>query len=75
MSSLNMGLLARATSSEVRAMIFEVMRYGIDSGEGLDGRALEMAADIIGIDGELYTDGECLDLLGLLVDIWRSIEL
>lgn len=75
MSGLNMTLLARATSGEVMEMILETMRDGIDSGDGLDGRVLEMAGDILAIDGALYTDGECLDLLGLLVDTWRAIDL
>ena len=45
------------------------------SGVGLDGRALELVSAVIDADGELYTDGECLDMIGRIVDIWRGTDL
>ena len=45
-----------------------------DTGIGLDGRAAELVAAILAADGELYTDGECLDLIGLAIDVWRSVN-
>ena len=45
------------------------------SGVGLDVRALELVSAILAADGELYTDGECLDVIGRIVDIWRATEL
>jgi len=45
------------------------------SGVGLDGRALELVSAVIDADGELYTDGECLDMIGRIVDIWRATNL
>jgi hypothetical protein len=45
------------------------------SGIGLDGRALELVSAILDADGELYTDGECLDVIGRIVDIWRATDL
>ena len=45
------------------------------SGVGLDGRALELVSAVIDADGELYTDGECLDIIGRIVDIWRGTDL
>lgn len=45
------------------------------SGVGLDGRALELVSAVIDADGELYTDGECLDMIGRIVDIWRATDL
>jgi hypothetical protein len=45
------------------------------TGTGLDGRALELVSAILAIDGELYTDGECLDVIGRIVDAWRGIQL
>ena len=47
----------------------------IDTGLGLDGRALELVSAAIDADGELYTDGECLDMIGRIVDIWRATNL
>jgi hypothetical protein len=26
-------------------------------------------------NGELFTDGECLDMIGRIVDIWRATDL
>lgn len=46
-----------------------------DSGLGLDGRALELVSAILDADGDLYTDGECLDVIGRIVDIWRATDL
>ena len=45
------------------------------SGIGLDGRALELVSAVMNADGELYTDGECLDMIGRIVDIWRATDL
>ena len=45
------------------------------SGVGVDGRALELVSAILNADGDLYTDGECLDVIGRIVDIWRATEL
>ena len=45
-----------------------------DSGIGLDGRALELVSAILNADGDLYTDGECLDVIGRIVDIWRATD-
>jgi hypothetical protein len=46
-----------------------------DTGIALDGRALELVSAVMNADGELYTDGECLDMIGRIVDIWRATEL
>jgi hypothetical protein len=51
------------------------MQRGIDSGEGLDGRALELIMVMHDLPGENFTDGECLDLIGIVIDAWRAIEL
>ena len=74
-TALNVDALALASHDEITAAMVAVMRRGIDSGEGLDGRALEIAQDVMDTDGDNFTDGECLDLLGLLVDAWRALEL
>ena len=50
-------------------------RWFVDSGEGLDGRALEIIQDVLNSDGALFSDGECLDIVGRVIDIWRAIEL
>ena len=46
-----------------------------ETGIGLDGRALELVSAVIDADGDLYTDGECLDMIGRIVDIWRATDL
>ena len=39
-----------------------------------DGAALDIVLEIAGLNGELCTDGECLDLIGDLIDVWRGIN-
>jgi hypothetical protein len=72
--ALDIDGLATASSAIVEA-ITGVLSNGIDSGEGLDGRALEIIQDVLNSDGGLFSDGECLDIIGRVIDIWRAIEL
>lgn len=66
--------IASASSSGQRLRIgSELMRHA--DGDGLDGRALELVSAVINADGDLYTDGECLDMIGRIVDIWRATDL
>jgi hypothetical protein len=51
------------------------MQKGIDDGEGLDGRALELVMVMHDLPGENFTDGECLDLIGIVIDAWRALDL
>jgi hypothetical protein len=62
-------------ADDMRARVLNVMQRGIDSGDGLDGRALELVMVMHDLPGENFTDGECLDLIGIVVDAWRSIDL
>jgi len=66
--------ISTASASEQRFKIGSEL-HAIDTGIGLDGRALELVSAVINADGELYTDGECLDLIGRIVDIWRATDL
>jgi len=66
--------IANASASGQRLRI-ESELTKIDTGIGLDGRALELVSAVMNADGELYTDGECLDIIGRIVDIWRATEL
>jgi hypothetical protein len=65
--------LANAPTATQRIRIESELEY--DTGIGLDGRALELVSAVINADGELYTDGECLDIIGRIVDIWRATNL
>ena len=60
---------------DLQADIVTELRRGIDSGEGLDGRAAELVALMLNLPGEDYTDGECLDLVGFVIDQWRAMDL
>lgn len=62
-------------ADDMRARVLSVMQRGIDSGDGLDGRALELVMVMHDLPGENFTDGECLDLIGIVIDAWRAIEL
>jgi hypothetical protein len=66
--------IANASASGQRLRIeFELVNN--ETGIGLDGRALELVSAAINADGELFTDGECLDIIGRIVDIWRATDL
>ena len=71
--------IANASSMAQRLRIAEQLATNADgetpNGVGLDGRALELVSAILAADGDLYTDGECLDVIGRIVDIWRATEL
>jgi hypothetical protein len=73
--ALDIDNLATASSRAIVEAITGVLSNGIDSGEGLDGRALEIIQDVLNSDGGLFSDGECLDIVGRVIDIWRAIEL
>lgn len=62
-------------TADMRARVLEVLQRGIDSGEGLDGRALELVLVMHDLPGENFTDGECLDLIGIVIDAWRGLDL
>ena len=62
-------------SQDLHAEIVAELQRGIDSGEGLDGRAAELVALMLNLPGEDYTDGECLDLVGFVIDQWRAMDL
>lgn len=74
-SAINIDTLATSSSAEIRATIAELLKNATESGEGLDGRALEIVQDVLESDGELFSDGECLDIIGRVIDMWRAIEL
>jgi hypothetical protein len=63
------------SAADMRARVLEVMQKGIDDGEGLDGRALELVMVMHDLPGENFTDGECLDLIGIVIDAWRALDL
>ena len=62
-------------ADDMRARVLAVMQRGIDNGDGLDGRALELVIVMHDLPGENFTDGECLDLIGIVIDAWRAIDL
>lgn len=62
-------------AADMRTRVLEVLQRGIDSGEGLDGRALELVLVMHDLPGENFTDGECLDLIGIVIDAWRGLDL
>ena len=63
------------SAADTRAAVLEELQRGIDDGEGLDGRALEMVQAMLELPGEHFNDGECLDFIGIVLDAWRAIEL
>lgn len=71
--------IANASTETQRERIAAQLATNADgdtfNGASLDGRALELVSAILDADGDLYTDGECLDIIGRIVDIWRATDL
>jgi len=64
-----------STAADMRAAVrAELTRLAVD-GDGLDGLAMDMVLSVLNLDGALYTDGECLDLAGIVIDAWRELDL
>lgn len=42
------------------------------SDDGIDGAALDLILTLKDIDGEEATDGECLELAGMVLEAWRN---
>lgn len=58
----------------IEAEIVAELQRGIDSGEGLDGRAAELVQNMLNLSGEDFTDGDCLDLIGFIIDRWKELD-
>ena len=60
---------------DMRLAVIEHLQKAEDDGEGMDGRAMDLVLGMCQADGELYNDGECLELAGVIIDAWRSLNL
>ena len=70
MTLLNDKAINGMSRAEHRALLRELILDPVAD----DGAALDIVLEIAGFDGELFTDGECLDLIGDVIDIWRGIN-
>ena len=70
MTPLNGKAINEMSRAEHRALLRELILDPVAD----DGTALDIVLEIAGLDGELFTDGECLDLIGDVIDIWRGIN-
>jgi len=62
-----------SSSKELKQAIKETLEKAIADGEGKDGIALDMVIGACFADGEIYTDGECLDIVGHIIEAWNQI--
>jgi len=62
-----------SSSKELKQAIKETLEKAIADGEGKDGIALDMVIGACFADGEIYTDGECLDIVGHIIQVWNQI--
>lgn len=60
------------TTEEVDAMLAEFLAD--NDPESIDGRALQLIFDIPKAPGESYTDGECLEMIGQVIEKWRQLQ-
>jgi hypothetical protein len=58
------------TSGDIRA---ELVRASV-GGDGVDGRALELVQCAHDIDGQIASDGECLEIIADIVKIWAEVS-
>ena len=66
---------ASMSHAEVRAAVRSELEREITDGSGLDGRAMDLVLEVLELEGSLYTDGELLDLVGIVLKAWQDIEL
>jgi len=62
-----------SSSKELKQAIKETLEKAIADGDGKDGTALDMVIGACFADGEIYTDGECLDIVTHIVQAWNEI--
>jgi len=67
MSYLTLKQLDAMSSEDHRQYI----RVKLANRDGRDGLALDIVLAIAELDGEQFNDGECLELIGDLIDVWR----
>jgi len=65
--------MGNSSSQELKQEIKNTLQKAIADGEGKDGTALDMVIGACFADGEIYTDGECLDLVAHIVEVWNQI--
>ena len=62
-----------SSSKELKQAIKETLQKAIADGDGKDGTALDMVIGACFADGEIYTDGECLDIVKHIIEAWNQI--
>ena len=65
--------MGTSSSQELKQEIKNTLQKAIADGEGKDGTALDMVIGACFADGEIYTDGECLDLVAHIIQAWNEI--
>lgn len=63
-----------SSSHELKQEIKKTLEKAIADGDGKDGTALDMVIGACFADGEIYTDGECLDIVTHIVQAWNEIS-
>jgi hypothetical protein len=63
-----------SSSQELKQEVKKTLEKAIADGDGKDGTALDMVIGACFADGEIYTDGECLDIVTHIVQAWNEIS-
>ena len=63
-----------SSSQELKQEVKKTLEKAIAEGDGKDGTALDMVIGACFADGEIYTDGECLDIVTHIVQAWNEIS-
>ena len=58
---------------DLKLEIKQELEKAIATGAGKDGTALDMVLGACFANGELFTDGECLDMVGHIIKVWNQI--
>jgi hypothetical protein len=65
---------ARLSVAGMRSEISDELERAVNGGE-LDKLALDMLGAVRGLRGSFYTNGELLDLMAIVLEAWRALEL
>jgi hypothetical protein len=65
---------ARLSVAGMRAEIHDELERAVNGGE-LDKLALDMLGAVRSLRGSFYTNGEILDLMAIVLEVWRALEL
>jgi hypothetical protein len=63
----------KLSTEEVDSRAGDILALTVKPEDGFDGEVLGLVLDIYNLEGEDYTDGECLDLMLKVISHWHNL--